>query len=386
MNHQVVKEKIANHLTINDDTIVALAPGRINLIGGHTDYNKGLVLPGAIDKYFYFALNPRTDDQINITAIDLDKKYSFTTDQLQKHGELWVDFLIGLLIEFKKSGVELKGFDCALTSDVPIGSGMSSSSALECSILTALNEYFDCHCDPWKLIEMSQSSNHKFIGVQGGILDQFSSLFGKENHVMYLDCDTLKYNYIDYPTSQYTWLVINSCVKHDNLTSGYNDRVSECNNAVNSIKRVYPDIRHLSDIKDTDALKEITFENETVRKRAQFIVEENNRVTSYVSALKLNDFKTCGELLYACHEGLSNQYEVSCAELDFLVDILRDEDAVLGSRMMGGGFGGCTLNLVDKSHTASIKDKVKNLYFQKWNIEPELYLVNISDGARIINS
>lgn len=379
-----IRQLFGQYISIDATTIIARAPGRVNLIGEHTDYNYGLVLPGAIDKNLYFGLTPNGTNQINAFSIDLNDRVTTDLDNLTKVDNAWVDFITGILLEFKKRNVCLSGFDCVLTSDVPIGSGMSSSSALECAVLTALNQLFGTKLEPWDLIHMSQASNHHFMGVQGGILDQFASLFGKKDKVMFLDCDTLEYEYITIPKSEYTWLLINTCVKHSHLTSGYNDRVSECQSALKSIQLNNPKIKHLSEVKSIEEINDVTWERAVTKRRVTFIIEENQRVRDFIAALKHTDFERCGQLLYQSHRGLSQQYEVSCPELDYLVDELRHDDRILGSRMMGGGFGGCTINLVKKDAVSSIKTKIKKAYKEQWNIAPEFYSVAISDGATVL--
>ncbi len=366
---------------------IARAPGRVNLIGEHTDYTNGLVLPGAIDRRLYFAFRPNGTSIINATAIDLDDTYDIQLDQLQKSEKQWVNFIIGILLEFKQRGIQLKGFDCAFTSEVPIGAGLSSSSALECVILIGLRELFGAtQLDNWEMIKMSKSSNHNFLEIKGGVMDQFASLFGKENHVMLLDCNSSEYEYVQLPDSEYTWLLINSCVNHNHLTSGYNDRVHECRQALSDIQVHHPDVKHLGNIQDSRLLQEVVFHSDTVSKRAHYVVAENARVRAFVQALKSNDWNSCGQLLYSSHQGLSKLYEVSSPELDFLVDLIREMEGVLGARMMGGGFGGSTINLVHKSKVATIKADISRQYQNVYSMEPEFIDVHISEGAGMITA
>ena len=376
-----IKIKLDAYLGGADDILYVRAPGRINLIGEHTDYNNGLVLPGAINKYMYFAASPNGTNEINATAIDLNESIVLDLSNLIKTNRLWADYLTGILLEFKKRNIQLSGFDCALTSQVPIGAGISSSSALECAFLVGIKELHGLDIDNWELIKMSQSSNHNFLGIKGGILDQFSSLFGKRDKIMLLDCDSLDYQYVTIPTNKYTWLLINTNVQHNHLNSGYNDRVKECGTALKDVQKTYPDVQHLSSIKDLYDLSLIHFSNPIIEKRARYIVEENARVKSFITAIEKSQFEKCGELLYASHKGLQENYEVSCKELDFLVDHLKDNSSVLGSRMMGGGFGGCTINLVEESTVLEITDLVSTSYFEAFGIEPAFYVVEISEGA-----
>lgn len=383
-NFEEIKQILDLALNSDGQVIYVKSPGRINIIGGHTDYNKGLVLPGAIDRYMYLACVPNNTNFINVVAIDKKQEYKIDLNKLEKCNLLWVNFLIGILIEFKNNGVELFGFDCSFTSEVPIGAGMSSSSALECAFLMGLNVLFDSKFEKWDLINMSQSSNHNFLGLNGGILDQFASLFGKKDRIIFLDCDSLKYQYASIPASKYSWILINTCVKHNLIDSGYNDRVKECQQALSDIQKIDANITSLSDA-NVDLISKIKFSSDTIRNRAKYIVEENLRVRSFISALEKGDFQTCGQVLYATHEGLSKEYEVSCPELDFIVDILKDKSYVLGSRMMGGGFGGCTINIVENNSIEQIKKAVIQPYTEKFNLQPEFYTVEISEGASRID-
>lgn len=377
------KSKLDSLLEPKASTIYASAPGRINLIGEHTDYNRGLVLPAAIDKRMYISCFLNGTNKVRATAIDKNQTLTIDLEKLVKSKHLWADFLIGILIEFKNSGVKLKGFDCAFTSEVPIGAGMSSSAALECAFLVAIQGLYKTSIDNWELVKMSQRSNHNFLGIKGGILDQFTSLFGKENHLMFLDCDTLEYNYVQIPASEYEWLLINTCVKHNHISSGYNDRVRECKTGLENIQSVFPEIKHLSQVTDLDELKTVGFSSEIIKKRVYYVVSENNRVKSFIHQLNEGDYGKMGQLLYASHNGLSKNYEVSCVELDFIVDLLKDNPQVLGSRMMGGGFGGCTINLIHKDALEQVKTELKADYQKTFNIEPEFYEVKISGGAEL---
>ncbi len=377
-----IQDSLFRALGTSEKVLIARAPGRINLIGEHTDYNNGLVLPGAIDKYTYFACKPNGTDTISATAIDFNESISIPLDQLEKSDNLWTNFLIGLLLEFQKREINLVGFDCAFTSEVPIGAGMSSSSALECAILVGLQELLAARdLTKWDLINMSQSSNHNFLGIKGGIMDQFASLFGQENQVMLLDCSSSDHEYVSLINDEYSWLLINSCVKHNHLTSGYNDRVQECQQAVEEIQSKFPDVAQLSDLTSTAQLSSVSFSSPTIKQRACFVLEENQRVRAFVRALAEHDLDTCGQLLYASHKGLAEDYEVSCDELNFLVQLLRGRAGVLGSRMMGGGFGGCTINLIHNREIRAIKKEVTEQYKEAFDIDPLFYEVNIAEGA-----
>ena len=361
--------------------LIVRAPGRINIIGEHTDYNGGLVLPGAIDRYMYMACAPNGTLDINAYALDLKSSQKITLNKAGKTDNLWSDYLSGILQEFSQRGHQLSGFDCVFGSDLPIGAGMSSSSALECAFLTGIKELHNLTIDNWTLIDISKSSNHNFLGIKGGIMDQFASLFGKSEKLMLLNCNDFSFDYIDIPQNEYSWLLINSCVKHNHLISGYNDRVQECANALSDIKVSFPTIKNISAVRDIKMLDDVSFSSDTIEKRARYVVSENARVTSLKQELEKGNMIACGQLLLQSHLGLKNNYQVSCEELDFLVDSATELPGVLGARMMGGGFGGCTINLIHKEAIEEVSENVLTAYKNKTGIKAEVYQVNISDGA-----
>ncbi len=357
------------------------APGRINLIGEHTDYNGGLVLPGAIDRYMYFGFAMNNSGRITFHAMDLKESVSIPLGGYNKVEEEWANYLIGNLNVLSSKGYVFTGFECAFTSDIPVGAGMSSSSALECAFLVGVNDVFNLHLSNWDIVHNSHQSNHKFMGVRGGILDQFASIFSSPDELLMLNCDSHEFKKIDADFGDYSLLLINTNVKHNHVSSGYNDRVAECQSALNSIRQQNPDVSTLSDIWNIEDLDNIDFESTTVKNRAVFIANENRRVIELALALELGDYQRCGELLYQGHEGLSMRYEVSCPELDFLVQLLKDAPHVLGSRMMGGGFGGCTINLIHKNKVDAVRNHALIMYEQKFDIKPDFYQVRLSGGA-----
>ena len=361
-------------------SFIVRAPGRINLIGEHTDYNNGFVFPAAVDKYVYLAFGPAfLVDETRIFAKDLAKSAILDLTQVEKSSESWQNYLIGIILQFQKKGHSLKNFNCLIQSTIPIGGGMSSSSALECGFAKGLAHLNDIELSNWEILEMSHTSNHEFLGIKGGIMDQFSSLFGKKDQAMILDCDDRSFSYESILLEDYEWVLINTQVRHDNLISGYGDRVLECKEAakilgVESLRRAR--------IEDLDKMK-LQLSNE-IYNRACFVIGENERVHTFAQALKEKNIKQLGELLYASHDGLQRLYEVSCRELDVLVDLAKKEEGVVGARMMGGGFGGCTLNLIKKKGLEEIVDRIKTSYFEMTKISPEHYIVEIEDGVSII--
>jgi galactokinase len=361
---------------------VFLSPGRINIIGEHVDYNNGYVLPAAIDKYVCLAISERIDTQCIIAAKDLDDVYQFDlNDDLVPVEKMWVNYFLGVLHQLKERGLRLRGFSVVFTSTVPIGSGLSSSAAVECGFAYALNDIFSLHIDKKDIALIGQKAEHTFAGVQCGIMDQFASVFGKKNQVIKLDCDTLEYDYHNADFKDYTLLLLDSKVKHTHLTSGYNDRRREVEEGLALIKKQFPEVATFRDCTaaHVDALHDKL--GDTVYRRCHFVVSEIQRVLDAVDALEQSDFEKLGALMFETHDGLSTEYDVSCAETDFLVDAVRRDDKVIGARMMGGGFGGCTINLVRKGYEDELTARVAAEYQEKFNIRIEAYKVNISDGT-----
>ena len=361
---------------------IFLSPGRINIIGEHIDYNDGFVLPAAINKYVCLAVSQVTSTKCCIIASDIEDHYEFDlNDTLVPVEKMWVNYFLGVLHQLKERNCKMTGFNIVFTSTIPIGSGLSSSAAVECGFAFALNEMFNLGISKTDIALIGQKSEHTFVGVQCGIMDQFASVFGKEGHVIKLDCNTLEYEYHKADFKAYALLLLDSNVKHTLLTSGYNDRRNEVERGLAIIKEAYPQVTTYRDATEEQVEAVRDKLGETIYKRSNFVVKEIKRVSEAVAALDHDDFKRLGELMYATHEGLSKDYEVSCDETDFLVDSVRDDSRVLGARMMGGGFGGCTINLVEKGYEDELIDKMTEAYKAKFNIELKAYKVEISDGT-----
>lgn len=346
------------------------SPGRINLIGEHTDYNKGFVLPAAIDKTI--SLKFRANDSLSecrVYSKEYDNLFTFNLNNIPDARDPWEWFVIGVVSEFIELSDKLKGFDCYIESELPVGSGVSSSAALECGLATGLNELFHIGLGPWDIIKLSQRAEHRFVGTQCGIMDQFASVLGKEDHAMLLDCESLEFEYIPMSIQPYCLLLLNTNVDHELSSGNYNDRRKECEEGLMVIKKQFAKVNSLRDVTlEMLAVCKPSMPS-TAHKRCHYVIEENQRVLEAVEALKNNDLKKTGQLMYETHKGLSETYEVSCPELDFLVEMSRENNSVLGARMMGGGFGGCTINLIHSEAVETFVQEVSKSYYKRFNIQ-----------------
>ena len=361
---------------------VFLSPGRINIIGEHVDYNDGFVLPAAINKYICFAVSVSQTDECTLVAKDLNESYQFNwKDELKPVDKMWANYMLGVLHQLKERNFSLKGINIVFSSTIPMGAGLSSSAALECGFGYALNKLFKLGLSREEIALMGQKSEHTFVGVKCGIMDQFASVFGKKNKVIKLDCTSLEHEYHSADFKKFSLLLIDSNVKHTHLTSGYNTRREEVEKGLESIKNQFPNVKTFRDVTENQ-LNELKEEvGETIYKRCHFVINEIRRVNEAVYALDRNNFEELGKLMFETHEGLSKEYEVSCEEVDFLVDFVRNEKQVIGSRMMGGGFGGCSINLVEKGTEEALFEKISKAYLQKFGIRLNHYKVKISKGT-----
>ena len=364
--------------------ITAYASGRINIIGEHTDYIDGFVLPAAIDKKSEFTVwKNGTEHQCTIFSKHFQKKYSFDLQDFQPIQNGWENYVMGVVAEFQKLGANIKGFDGEFDGTVPLGSGMSSSAALECSLAVALNELFELELTQWQLIKVAQKAEHNFVGMMCGIMDQFASVMGRKNQVMLLDCRNLEFEYFPLDLGDYQLLLLNTNVSHSLADSAYNERRSQCEKGVQILQQTNPKIQQLRDV-SLDLLEQAKATLPTiVHQRCKHGVAENERVLQATKALQDKNFQRLGQLMYQSHNSLQHDYEVSCKELDFLVDFTRDKDYVLGSRMMGGGFGGCTINIVEKTKVAILIEQAANAYKKQFDVDLTPYEVNIDDASGI---
>ena len=363
------------------------APGRVNLIGEHTDYNGGFVFPGAIDKGMIAEIKPNGTGKVRAFSIDLNDYAEFGLTEEDAPKASWARYIFGVCREIIKRGGNIQGFDTTFAGDVPLGAGMSSSAALESTYAFALNEIFELNIDKFELAKIGQATEHNYCGVNCGIMDQFASVFGKKGHLIRLDCRSLEYKYFpfDPEAAGYKLVLLDSVVKHELASSAYNKRRQSCENVVAAIKRNHPEVEFLRDA-TMEMLNEVKADvSAEDYMRAEYVIEEIQRVLDVCDALEKGDYETVGEKMYGTHYGMSKLYEVSCEELDFLNDIAK-ECGVTGSRVMGGGFGGCTINLVKADKYDAFVAKAFAEYTKKFGHEPKLYNVVISDGARRLNS
>ena len=381
MDTRIIEEKFKS--LFGNDYMVYTSPGRVNLIGEHTDYNGGFVFPGAIDKGIYAVINPNGTDKVRAYSLDYSQQAEFGMNEEDVPQESWARYIFGVCREMKKRGFEPKGFDTVFVGDVPLGAGMSSSAALESTFANALNEIFNLNIDRFELARIGQSTEHNYCGVKCGIMDQFASVFGKKGHLMRLNCATMEFEYFPFNPEGYKVVLLDTVVKHELASSAYNKRRESCENACAHIKANHPEVNFLSDA-TMAMLDEVKAEiSEEDYMRAVYVIGEKQRVLDVCAALEKGDYETVGDRMFGTHYGMSKEYEVSCEELDFLNDIAK-QCGVTGSRVMGGGFGGCTINLVKEDLYDNFIATAKKEYLAKYNREPKVYDVVISDGARRI--
>jgi galactokinase len=342
-------------------------------------------LPAAIDKIICFAFEKNNSNTSKIIAIDLDDSFELDlTTEMQLTDNVWTNYLRGVVNQLKNKGFKFEGFNCVFSSNIPVGSGLSSSAALECGFLFGIKELFDLEIKPVDIALMGQSAEH-WVGINCGIMDQFSSVMGQENKVIKIDCRTLEYEYHDADFNDYSLILFDSNVKHSLFSSAYNTRREECEEGLGIIKDNFPEITSFRDCTESQVLGLKSKMTAAVFKRSLFAVKEIKRVIQACDALDKGDIATLGRLMFETHEGLSVDYEVSCAELDMIVDTLKKEEAVVGSRLMGGGFGGCTINLIKKGHEERIKEQLTALYLTTFGIELKIYDVKIGNGTSLYN-
>lgn len=364
--------------------VIVRSPGRVNIIGEHTDYNEGFVLPAAIDKAAYVAVGKRDDDKVQLYSEHFEETFEVSLDALAPTEKGWPNYVLGVADQLQKRGYKISGFNLVLDADVPIGAGLSSSAAVECATAYALNELFDLDIERIQMVDIAQKAEHTFAGVRVGIMDMFASLHGKKDHVIKLDCRSREFEYVPLKMEGYKLLLLNTNVKHSLGDSEYNTRRKQCEEGVALVKKHHPEVASLRDVTPEMLEQHVKPADSLIYRRCKYVVEENIRLLTGCEDLMRGDLQALGQKMYRTHEGLSKEYEVSCKELDFLVDYVKGNSAVLGARMMGGGFGGCTINIIREE---AIDDLVKNIsadYQKAMNLELTHYIAVIEDGTNQI--
>ena len=383
MDIEFVRSRFIKHCDGKTGNVYS-SPGRINLIGEHTDYNGGFVFPGAVDKGIMAEIRANgTEDTVMAYSIDNKDRVDFKLSDPNGPKAQWARYVYGTALEMKKLGVPVKGFNIAFAGDVPLGAGMSSSAAMTSCFGYGLNDVFGGNASQWDIVLAGQATEHNYIGVNCGIMDEFASVFGKAGCLMRLDCRSREFEYFPFKPDGYRLVLVDSVVKHQLSGSPYNDRRRSCENVVKHIQDKHPEGK-FETLRDCtwEQLDEVRSEvGEEDYKRAKFVLGEKDRVLAVCDALNEGDYEKVGEMMYQTHEGLSKEYEVSCEELDFLNQIAK-ENGVTGSRIMGGGFGGCTINLVRNDIYSKFIADAKKRFNEKYGHEPKVYDVNIGDGSR----
>lgn len=380
MYPEIVIERYANIFGHAPETVVR-APGRINLIGEHTDYNMGLVLPAAIDKAVYFAVSPREDTRLEFHAVNLDSHFSGDLLHLNASGMGWPDYLLGALDELQRKGYRPGGVNVVFGGDIPAGAGLSSSAALETGFLYALNHLFYLGLYKLDVIKIAQQAENNFVGTQCGIMDMFAAVMGRAERALCLDCRSLEFDYYPFETEDYTLLLFDTGVQHRLTESAYNKRRAECEEGVALLQEYLPGIESLRDVPPELVRAERRLLPDPIYQRCLYVSEEIARVELACAALETADWPALGALMYASHAGLRDQYAVSCPELDFLVGETLENPDFAGARMMGAGFGGCTLNLIRAAAREECVQAMKKAYHRAFNTDLKVYDVEISEGV-----
>lgn len=367
------------------EPIVVRSPGRVNIIGEHTDYNEGFVLPAAIDKSIYIAISKRDDNEIHLYAVDFKENYTTNILSIAPNKQLWTNYILGVVDQLQKRGYILSGFNAVIDGDVPVGAGLSSSAAVECATAFALNELFKLNLEKIEMVKIAQQAEHIFVGLRCGIMDMFASMFGKKGNAIKLDCRSLEYEYVPLHLEDVKIVLLNTNVKHSLASSEYNLRRQQCEQGVAWIKEHHPQVNSLRDATFEMLHAHVLPKDAEVFKRCKYIVEEIQRLLNACDDLKRGNIKALGEKMFQTHNGLSNEYEVSCKELDFLVNKVKNNQNVLGARMMGGGFGGCTINLVKEEYIEQLVEEISKAYTKEMQLPLTAYIAQTSNGTEVVN-
>jgi len=382
----MLKKKFINRYgQSKEESGIYFAPGRVNLIGEHTDYNGGYVFPCAINFGTYLAIRKNNDNLVRMASMNFDYTAAVTPEEIQqKHEGQWVNYPLGVLNEFRKLGIAITGMDMLFYGNVPNGAGLSSSASIEIATALAINELYYAELDGIALAQLGQRAENLFVGVNCGIMDQFASAMGKKDSALFLDCNTLEYKIVPLNLNGYKLLITNTNKRRGLADSKYNERRSECEQAVEYIRKV-KDIKLLGEITESEFyLIEKHIPDENVKKRARHVVTEIKRTVDAVEALNAGDLEKFGALMNGSHDSLRDDYEVTGPELDTLVEEARKVLGVIGSRMTGAGFGGCTVSLVDEKQVNTVIQKVGKNYTIRTGLKADFYVAGIGDGAKLI--
>lgn len=360
------------------------SPGRINVIGEHTDYNNGFVLPAAIDRYGHVAAGKGKDGLISLYAKEFNERFEVPLSDIRSIDHNWTNYVLGVVDQLVKNGYPIGGFNLTVTSDVPVGAGLSSSAAIECAVCAALNEIFSLQLSKFEIVKISQLAEQTFAKVNVGVMDMFASVFGKKDHALKLDCRSLEFEEVPLALEGYKIVLLNSNVKHSLASTEYNTRRKECEAGTAEVSKHVPDVTSLRDV--TVEMVENFITDPIVKKRCRFVIEENERVLRAVEQMKSGNIHGLGEQMLRSHEGLSKEYEVSCAELDWLVTAVRHNPLVAGARMMGGGFGGCTINIIREGAITELVEYLAAHYEAEMGKKLTVYIAKTSDGTYVVNS
>jgi galactokinase len=366
------------------EPLLVRSPGRVNLIGEHTDYNEGFVLPAAVDRSIVFALAPRTSPTAVLRALDLDGKHEFEIARPVPSDKGWPNYLMGVVDQLNRAGAPVGGFACVFGGDIPIGSGLSSSAAIEAGLAFALNRVFGLGLDSLTLVKLAQKAENEFVGVRCGIMDQFINIFGRPRSVLKLDCRSLDYRYYPFEREDLRIVLCDTLVKRELAASEYNVRRGQCEAGVKILSRQAPNLRSLRDVSPEMLDVHRSELDPVIYRRCAYVVEENRRVEAACADLEKGDFASFGRRMNGSHDGLRDGYEVSCEELDVLVDAAREVSGVLGARMMGAGFGGCTINLVEERAAGALRERASRSFRDRFGREPKVYIGSLRSGTEII--
>jgi galactokinase len=365
--------------------IIVRSPGRVNIIGEHTDYNEGFVLPAAIDKAIYIAVEKGRDEEIRLYSQEFGEAHEVKIVHLARSEKQWANYVLGVVDQLIKRGYRIGGFNLVVDGNVPIGAGLSSSAALECATVFALDHLFKLGIPRKEMVTIAQKAEHEYAGVMVGVMDMFASLFGKKDHAIRLDCRTLDFEYVPVKLEGIKIVLLNTNVKHSLASSEYNTRRLQCEKGVSLVKKHHSEVHSLRDVTMQMLNDYVAAADPLIYRRCKYVVEENQRLLTGCEDLKNSNIEALGQKMFATHEGLSRDYEVSCKELDFLVAATKNNPGVLGARMMGGGFGGCTINLVKEEAVDGLVDTLSQSYTQQMHLDLTYYIAQTEDGTSIVS-